>query len=92
MYYSIGLLQRAAIFVRMDMRHFDIDGICGNETKTARLVAPSGANGFWQVLIDNYYEGILIKRNDRWIGYVNERSELTADDIMILGEMIDNIL
>jgi hypothetical protein len=62
-------------------------GAYGDEQKTVKLTAPSGGAGFWQLIIDNYYYGILVKRNNQWEGHIN--GDLTAEDILILGELID---
>ena len=43
----------------------------------------------WQVFTANYYEGILVKRNGEWFGNLNSKSELTVDDVQILGAIID---
>lgn len=62
----------------------------GDETKQVKLTAPSGAEGEWQVFIENYYQGIVVHRSGIWYGYFNPASALTQDDAGVLGEMIDN--
>lgn len=64
--------------------------VFGDETKQVKLTAPTGAEGEWQVFIENYYQGIVVKRSGIWYGYFNTASTLTQDDAGILGEMIDN--
>jgi hypothetical protein len=53
-----------------------------------KLIQPSGAEG-WQIMIDNFYNGILFKRNGEWVAYLAPGSDLTADDVQVLGERID---
>jgi hypothetical protein len=69
------------------MKVIEFTGAFGFHNKTILLVAPNGTYGFWQLLIDNYYKGIIVKRKDTWEGHTNE--ELTADDLLILGEIIE---
>ncbi|WP_146217415.1 hypothetical protein [Chitinophaga sp. S165] len=64
----------------------------GHETKTIELVAPSGGGQGYQLMIDKYYQGRLIKTQGKWVGKFNPGCDLTVDDINILGEMIDNAL
>lgn len=73
------------------MKTVEFEAVYGDETKKVQLTAPSGGEGV-QVIIDNYYQGMLFKRQGKWVGYFNEDSNLTADDVQILGEMIDNSL
>lgn len=54
-----------------------------------KLSQPTGAEG-WQIVIDKLYNGILFKRNGKWIAYLSPGSDLTADDVQVLGERIDN--
>lgn len=62
----------------------------GGEQKAVKISQPHGG-GDYQVLINNYLQGTIVKHGDNWIGHLNARSVLTSDDIAILGEMIDNV-
>ena len=63
----------------------------GDERKTVRVSKPVGMDSeAYQVSIDYYHQGIILYR-DGWIGYLNDRSILTAEDIAILGEMIEGL-
>lgn len=61
----------------------------GDEQKTVRISHVSTGSGGYQVLIDNYYYGDMIKRNGEWI-LLSSTNLLTIDDIQILGEIIEN--
>lgn len=61
----------------------------GDEQKTVRISHVNTGSGGYQVLIDNYYYGDLIKRNGEWI-LLSNTNKLTMDDIQALGEMIDS--
>ena len=52
-----------------------------------KLTQPPGAEG-WQIMIDNYYNGVMFKRAGKWGAYLSPGSDLTADDIQVLGERI----
>lgn len=59
--------------------------------RKVKLSQPSGAEG-WQIIIDKFYNGILFKRSGKWIAYLAEGSDLTADDVVVLGERIDQAM
>ncbi len=62
----------------------------GDEKKKVELLNPNGAGGdSWQVMIDNYYRGIIFKKNGEWVSY---SQWLTIDDVQILGQMIDELV
>lgn len=72
------------------MKTLEFAATFGNTTKQVQLTAPSGGEGV-QVIIDNFYQGMLFKRQGKWVGYFNENSNLAADDAQILGERFDEI-
>jgi hypothetical protein len=61
----------------------------GDERKDIMLGNPHGGSEGYQVYIDDYYQGTIVLRDGQWIGHLNDRSELTIDDIQILGERIE---
>ncbi len=62
----------------------------GDDKKRVELLNPNGAGGnSWQVMIDNYYRGIIFKKDGEWMSY---SLWLTIDDVQILGEMIDELI
>lgn len=59
------------------------------QQKEVRVTQPNGAGNDFQVFVEKYYQGVLVKLKGEWVGHLNPNSLLTADDILILGEMID---
>lgn len=62
----------------------------GDETKTVTLSIPNGGGDHYQIMVGNYYHGTLKKQNGQWAGHLARKSELTSDDIYIMGEIIDS--
>jgi hypothetical protein len=71
------------------MKTIEFYGCWGNQTKKVHISIPTGGEGC-QIIVDNFYHGILIKRKQHWVGYLNNNSELTSEDILILGDIIDD--
>ena len=59
----------------------------GDQKKKVHICMPTGGEGV-QIIVDDLYHGIILKRAGRWVGYLNANSELTSDDILILGDII----
>ena len=57
-----------------------------------RISSPFGGSGNYQIFIDNYYKGEILKKDGVWIGYLNSNSELTTGDIEAIGERIEDEL
>lgn len=72
------------------MKEIEFDAHFGDVKKKLKLMQPTGASDLWQVIIDNYYQGILLKRDGKWEAHLNANCDLNADDITALGERIDN--
>jgi len=62
--------------------------LAGKEVEVA-LYDPHPSGKHWQILVAHYYQGSIIKRDGKWIGYLSPNSILQADDIQLLGERID---
>lgn len=74
------------------MKTIEFYGYWGNQKKKVHICVPTGGEGC-QIIVDNFYQGIILKRKEQWVGYFNYNSELTADDIGILGKIIeDNVV
>lgn len=73
------------------MKDIKFTAVYGDETKEVELSNPLGGGSGYHVYIDRYYTGTIIKRNGKWAGFFNPKSqdEFTSDDIMILGDIID---
>ena len=60
----------------------------GYETKQVKLVSNNCGGQGYQVLINDFYQGEIFY-NDGWQAHLNNKSILTGDDIVILGEVIE---
>ncbi|RZJ69839.1 MAG: hypothetical protein EOO47_23795 [Flavobacterium sp.] len=62
----------------------------GDEDRNVIISAPNGAHGGgFNVLVNNYLYGRLFKRNDIWVGFFNEGTDITGADIDVIGNIID---
>lgn len=71
------------------MKSIEFEAMFGNEVKKVRLVANDYGGGGFQILINKFFHGSIYKKEDQWLAWLNERSDLTSDDITALGERID---
>ena len=72
------------------MKQLEFTAIIGEAKAQVKLTQPQGASAGYQVLIDQWLQGTLIKRDQTWVAHLNRKSILTSADIGILGELIDN--
>ena len=77
------------MFALRTMKTIEFFGWWGDTKKKVHICIPTGGEGF-QIIVDNLYHGIILKRKGQWQGYFNGNSELTSDDILILGEIIEH--
>jgi len=65
-------------------------GCFGGESKTVVLKSTNGGGSEdnFQVMIDNYYQGQIMKRDGNW-KWLNQPSQFTSDDEMILSQWIN---
>jgi hypothetical protein len=70
------------------MDSIEFDAPFGDKTRHVKLSSNSGGDGY-QILIDNYYHGVIRKVNGQWRAHLNDKSELTGDDIAALIETIE---
>jgi hypothetical protein len=66
------------------------DAQYGDKFMHVELAKMKGGGEGYQVLIDHYYHGQIYFRDGAWHAHLNDKSFLTSDDIMILGEYIDH--
>lgn len=71
------------------MKKLEFPATFGHQVKQVSISQPLGAGGIFYITIENYHQGQMWKRNGQWVGYMADKSEITAEDIQILGEMID---
>ncbi len=74
------------------MKQLEFTAIIGDVKTRVKLTEPQGASAGYQVLIDQWLQGTLIKRGQDWVAHLNRKSILTSADIAILGELIDNAI
>lgn len=61
----------------------------GDERKVVEISQPIGGGEGYHIHIDRYYKGVLLYRDNRWIGYFHESTMFTAEDVDILIEIIN---
>jgi hypothetical protein len=71
------------------MKQLEFTATVGEGKMQVKLTEPQGASAGYQVLIDQWLQGTLIKRNETWTAHLNRKSILSSADIDILGELID---
>jgi hypothetical protein len=71
------------------MKQLVFTATIGEVKTTVKLTEPQGASAGYQVLIDQWLQGTLVKRDQTWVAHLNKKSILTSADIAILGDLID---
>ena len=56
------------------------------------LVSPNSNGDNYHIFIDNDYQGNVVKLKGRWVGNLDQHSDLTIDEVMILGRIIEEKL
>ena len=72
------------------MKQLEFTATIGEDHMQVKLTEPQGASAGYQVLIDQWLQGTLVKRGEEWVAHLNRKSILTSADIGILGALIDN--
>jgi hypothetical protein len=72
------------------MKQLEFTAAVGEGKMQVKLTEPQGASAGYQVLIDQWLQGTLVKKDQIWVAHLNRKSILTSADIAILGELIDN--
>jgi hypothetical protein len=71
------------------MKQLEFTATIGEDHMQVKLSEPQGASAGYQVLIDQWLQGTLVKADQGWVAHLNRKSILTSADIDILGELID---
>jgi hypothetical protein len=71
------------------MKQLEFTAVIGEVKTTVKLTEPQGASAGYQVLIDQWLQGTIVKRGQTWVAHLNRKSILTSADIAILGDLID---
>lgn len=56
------------------------------------LVSPNSRGDNYHVFIDNDYQGNVVKLQGQWVGNLDQSSDLTIDEVIILGRIIEEKL
>ena len=56
------------------------------------MVSPNSTGDNYHIFIDNNYQGDVVKLKGRWVGNLDETSDLTIDETIILGRIIEDKL
>ena len=72
------------------MESIEFTVIMDGRRSIVRVSRPFGGSGAYQLFIDNYYKGDILKKDGVWIGHLNANSELTTGDIGAIGERIED--
>jgi hypothetical protein len=56
------------------------------------LVSPNSKCDSYHVFIDNDYQGNVVKLQGQWVGNLDHHSDLTIDEVIILGRIIEEKL
>jgi hypothetical protein len=71
------------------MKQLEFTATVGEGKMQVKLTEPQGASAGYQVLIDQWLQGTIVKRGQTWVAHLNRKSILTSADIGILGDLID---
>jgi hypothetical protein len=75
------------------MDKVEIDTHFGNTPTHVELSTPTGAGGSFQVVIDKYYNGSLIKTERYgWQVHLHSNTILQGDDVAVIIELIETNL
>ncbi|ASU34433.1 hypothetical protein [Mucilaginibacter xinganensis] len=71
------------------MERISFSASFGDEIKQVTIIDVNKGSGGYQLLIDKYYYGDIIKVNGEWHLH-SSTNLLTLDDIQAIGEIIEN--
>ena len=73
------------------MKSIEAVAIFGDVRKQLKLAFMYGASDTVHIMLDKYYQGIFTKRDGEWVAYINEKSELCSNDILVMRELLEQI-
>lgn len=56
------------------------------------MISPNDSTDNYHIFIDNDYQGNVVKLKGRWIGNLDQHSDLTMEEVTILGRIIEEKL
>ena len=52
------------------------------------MVNPNSKGDNYHIFIDNDYQGNVVKQKGQWVGNLEQNSDLTIDEVYLLGHII----
>jgi hypothetical protein len=68
----------------------EFEWVVGDAVGKLTLCQPTGASGAIQLVINNFYQGQVVRYNEEWIFYLNSTSEINSYEILMLREALNN--
>lgn len=72
------------------MNSIDLPANFNGVIKTLTIAQPEGSGDSYQIMIDRYYQGTIVRYKGNWVGHLNDRSTLTQKNIQTIGKIIEN--
>jgi hypothetical protein len=72
------------------MKTFEVQATFDSGIKTLSIVQPVGGGDSYQILIDRYYQGTIAQYKGKWVGRLNDKSDLTEKNIQTIGKLIED--
>jgi hypothetical protein len=72
------------------MKDIDFKAAVGDQFWEVKLSWQRSIIGY-QIYIDKYFDGTIVKSKSGWVAHFNAPSILTGDDILVLGDMIESV-
>lgn len=72
------------------MNSIDLPARFDDGIKTLTIAQPVGFGDSYQILIDRWYQGTIVRYQGKWVGRLNDKSELTERNIQTIGKIIED--
>jgi hypothetical protein len=72
------------------MKSIDVQAKVDDGIKTLSVVQPTGSGDSYQILIDRWFHGTIVRYQGRWVGHLNDKSNLTEKNIQTIGKLIED--
>ncbi|MFI5405474.1 MAG: hypothetical protein ACHQ1D_03055 [Nitrososphaerales archaeon] len=71
------------------MKDLELIASFGDERRIVKIVQPHLSGDQYQVLIDNWCQGMIMKARGEWVAYWNAKSDLGVDDVSMISDLIE---
>lgn len=71
------------------MKSIEVPFTVGAKQCILKLSQPLGAGGGYQISVDNWYQGQVVKTLHGWRVYLNSNSELSPEDCQVILEAVE---